>query len=135
MMVGANQGLLALCESRTAADHDLMTKHITVGFDGTPSSSEAVSWAAGEAAMMGASLRIVTCFDIPVDGSGYGYGYGDAISFLEKDARRSSIAEETAVRSSNPNLSVTSVITLAGPSWLWVWAVLGVVECFFEIGL
>ncbi len=117
MMVGANPGLLALCESRTAADHDLMTKHISVGFDGTPSSSEAVSWAAGEAAMMGASLRIVTCFDIPVDGSGYGYGYGygDAISFLEKAARRSSLAEETAIRRSHPNLSVTSVIAPGPP--------------------
>ena len=39
------------------------------------------------------------------------------------------VPDESTIR------KITRRCGLAGPSWLWVWAVLGVVECFFEIGL
>lgn len=97
-----------------------MTKHITVGYDGTPSSSEAVSWAADEAAMLGASLRIVTCFDLPIGDSGYGYGYGEAITAQQDDARRCSAAEESAIQTSHPNLKVTSFVAPGPPSMVLV---------------
>src|SRR6476619_2856557 len=42
-----------------------MTKHITVGYDGSVPSSEAVLWAAAEAKARGAKLRIVSCYEIP----------------------------------------------------------------------
>jgi len=42
-----------------------MTKDITVGYDGSVPSSEAVSWAAAEAKARGAKLRIVSCYEIP----------------------------------------------------------------------
>jgi nucleotide-binding universal stress UspA family protein len=45
-----------------------MTKYITVGYDGTTPSTEAVRWAASEAASRSAELRIVSCYDLPVSG-------------------------------------------------------------------
>jgi nucleotide-binding universal stress UspA family protein len=45
-----------------------MTKHITVGFDGSPESHEALKWAADEAVARGCGLKIVTCCRIPVAG-------------------------------------------------------------------
>lgn len=45
-----------------------MTKQLTVGYDGSTSSSEAVLWAATEAATRGARLRIVSCYEIPLAG-------------------------------------------------------------------
>ena len=42
-----------------------MTKQITVGYDGSVPSSEAVRWAAAEATVRGARLRIVSCFEVP----------------------------------------------------------------------
>jgi len=41
-----------------------MTKHITVGYDGSVPSSEAVLWAAAEARARGARLRVVSCYEI-----------------------------------------------------------------------
>jgi nucleotide-binding universal stress UspA family protein len=41
-----------------------MTKHVIVGYDGTESAREAVAWAANEAAALGTSLRIVSCYDV-----------------------------------------------------------------------
>jgi nucleotide-binding universal stress UspA family protein len=49
-----------------------MTKQITVGYDGSQSSSEAVLWAASEAKTRGASLRIVSCFALPLAGDELG---------------------------------------------------------------
>jgi nucleotide-binding universal stress UspA family protein len=44
-----------------------MERDVMVGFDGSASASEAVRWAAHAASSRGASLRIVACFDVPVD--------------------------------------------------------------------
>src|SRR3954463_1150243 len=43
-----------------------MTKQITVGYDGSSPSSEAVFCAAAEAKARAARLRIVSCFDYPI---------------------------------------------------------------------
>ena len=59
---------MALPSGEVGGDHDLMTKHITVGYDGTQSSAEAVLWAADQAESRGAALRIVTCYSIPTTG-------------------------------------------------------------------
>jgi nucleotide-binding universal stress UspA family protein len=49
-----------------------MTKQITVGFDGSAPSTEAVLWAAAEADARSASLRIVSCYQIPYAGEAVG---------------------------------------------------------------
>jgi nucleotide-binding universal stress UspA family protein len=43
-----------------------MSKYITVGFDGSPESRDAVEWAADEAVARGCRLKIVTCCRTPV---------------------------------------------------------------------
>jgi len=43
-----------------------MTKHVTVGFDGSATSFEAVQWAAAEASLRGARLRIISSYPTPV---------------------------------------------------------------------
>lgn len=43
-----------------------MTKHITVGYDGSKPAAEAVAWAAAEAEQRGVPLHIVTCYELPI---------------------------------------------------------------------
>ncbi|HEY3485050.1 MAG TPA: universal stress protein [Ilumatobacteraceae bacterium] len=43
-----------------------MTKHLTVGFDGSPESYGALRWAAEEAVMRSCALRIVQCYSVAV---------------------------------------------------------------------
>ena len=43
-----------------------MSKHITVGFDGSPEAVEALRWGAHEAKARGCGVEIVTCFHLPV---------------------------------------------------------------------
>ena len=45
-----------------------MTKHITVGFDGSPEAQEALRWAADEARARACQLDIVSCYRMPVAG-------------------------------------------------------------------
>jgi len=95
-----------------------MTKQITVGYDGSVPSSEAVSWAAAEATVRGARLRIVSCFEIPFSGEAIGgwaatEAYG---SLLE--ACRSALAEvKDSVAKSNPEIEIVTEAS-AGPAAL-----------------
>lgn len=57
---------MALPPLSLAADHELMTKEIIVGYDGSAPSTEAVFWAADEAKVRGSVLRIVSCFGVPI---------------------------------------------------------------------
>lgn len=45
-----------------------MTKQIIVGYDDSPTSLEAVMWAANEARVRGARLKIMSCFGVPFSG-------------------------------------------------------------------
>lgn len=57
-------GLRALCRLSCSGDHGIMSNQITVGYDGSGSSSEAVKWAAHEATVRSTRLRIVSCYEI-----------------------------------------------------------------------
>ncbi|MGZ4791570.1 MAG: universal stress protein [Ilumatobacteraceae bacterium] len=59
---------MALVVASDGADDVFVSKQITVGYDGSAASSEAVLWAADEAVVRGASLRIVSCYQIPLAG-------------------------------------------------------------------
>ena len=52
-----------------------MTKQINVGLSGSASSSEAVHWAAAEAAARGALLRIISCYPVPIRPGAGGIGF------------------------------------------------------------
>ena len=43
-----------------------MSKHITVGFDGSPEATEALRWATHEANARGCALEIMTCYHLPI---------------------------------------------------------------------
>jgi len=45
---------------------DQGNERIVVGVDGSPSSRQALRWAARQATVTGASLEIVTCWEFPI---------------------------------------------------------------------
>ena len=83
-----------------------MTKHITVGYDGTSSSSEAVRWAAAEAAARGVALRVITCFDMPPVDATWGYSVADTIAAQENQAADHCAAMVASIRRFQPGLEV-----------------------------
>ena len=93
-----------------------MTKRITVGYDGSAPSSEAVSWAAAEANIRGASLRIITCFEVPFSGEAIGgWAATEAYSSL-LEASRSVLADiKDAIAEITPGLEVDTEAS-AGPA-------------------
>ena len=70
-----------------------MTKQITVGFDGSTPAVEAVTWAAAEAKARGATLRIVSCYEIPLAGDAIGGWAGTEAYATLMDASRDALAE------------------------------------------
>ncbi|MCU1393536.1 MAG: hypothetical protein JWM34_1964 [Ilumatobacteraceae bacterium] len=94
-----------------------MTKLITVGYDGSPSSIEAVHWAAAEATLRCAALRMVTCYDLPVTGPGLiGFGYPEALAAVHDDAENRVEEMAAAVRASHPSIDVTTLVESGPPS-------------------
>jgi len=95
-----------------------MTKLITVGYDGSAPSSEAVMWAATEAKVRSARLRIVSCFDYPigadaVSGSVATEGYA---SLLER-SRSVLVHMRDIVAEEHPGVDV-DIEASAGPASL-----------------
>jgi nucleotide-binding universal stress UspA family protein len=98
-----------------------MTKQITVGYDGSAPSFEAVRWAAAEAKMRGSRLRIVSCFDVPLAGEAIGaWAATEAYDSLLQ-ATQSSLAQmKDIVSESAPELEIVAE-AFAGPaSWALV---------------
>ena len=93
-----------------------MTKHITVGYDGSQFSAEAVLWAADQAESRGAALRIVTCYSIPATGvSMAGVFYGDAVECLESGAQEMVTRIAGKVQRTHPDVVVTTNVA-PGPA-------------------
>lgn len=89
--------------------------HVIVGFDASPSSRAATLWAGYEAAVRAATLRIVSCYQLPLVGdSAYAWtptmAYEGLLDATEADMQ--AVAEE--VRASHPDLEVLTVPS-AGP--------------------
>jgi nucleotide-binding universal stress UspA family protein len=93
-----------------------MTKQITVGYDGSAPSSEAVLWAAAEANTRGASLRIVSCYEIPYAGEAIG-GWAATEAFAALlEANQTALAEmRDVVAQATPNVEIVTE-TSAGPA-------------------
>ncbi|MCU1365992.1 MAG: hypothetical protein JWN39_1631 [Ilumatobacteraceae bacterium] len=84
-----------------------MTNHIVVGFDNSPSSTEAVEWAALEAVARKCPLRIVACYDIPIAaGAGAAWVSGEAVTLVEDCTSAAAAAVMAAVAARHPDLRV-----------------------------
>jgi nucleotide-binding universal stress UspA family protein len=93
-----------------------MTKQITVGYDGSVPSSEAVLWAAAEAKACSASLRIISCYEIPYAGEAVGgWAATEAYAALLK-GNRSALAEmRDVVAKATPGIEIVTEAS-AGPA-------------------
>jgi nucleotide-binding universal stress UspA family protein len=86
-----------------------MTKQITVGYDGSVPSSEAVLWAAAEANVRGASLRIVSCFEVPLAGEAIG-GWAATEAYASLlEGNRSALAQmKDIVAEATPGIEIVA---------------------------
>jgi nucleotide-binding universal stress UspA family protein len=95
-----------------------MTKQITVGYDGSIPSSEAVLWAAGEASTRGALLRILSCYEIPYAGEAVGGWVATEAYAALLEACGGRLAEiKAVVADAYPALDITTEAS-AGPAAL-----------------
>ena len=93
-----------------------MTKQITVGFDGSAPSTEAVSWAAAEAETLGARLRIVSCYEIPLAGETIGgWAATEAYASLMEGCRSALADIKDVVAKTTPGIEVILEAS-AGPA-------------------
>ena len=86
-----------------------MSEKIVVGFNGTESSTEAVRWAADEADLRHAVLRIVCCFDIqPITSdAALGFGAGAAYDAARSTAESNAKAIRGSIGVSHPGVTLT----------------------------
>lgn len=92
-----------------------MTNQIVVGFDNSPSSTEAVYWAAAEAVARGVALRLVSCYEIPLAaGTGAVWLSGEVISSIEDGASKTAEHMKALIAGQHPDLEIDVRIS-AGP--------------------
>ena len=94
-----------------------MSETVNVGYSGSETSAAAVTWAAAEAAVRGAALRIVTCAEMPVVSGEAALGWNSGAAF--EAIREASLAtsEEMAakIKATHPTLAVTAEV-IPGPA-------------------
>jgi nucleotide-binding universal stress UspA family protein len=87
-----------------------MTKQINVGFNGSASSSEAVLWAASEASVRGARLRLISCYPIPaLPGSGFGLTPSEPYTAVVQETEDSLAQMRSRIAQSHPTLQITTL--------------------------
>ena len=92
-----------------------MTKQITVGYDGSGPSSEAVMWAADEAAARGARLKILSCYQISYAGDVvFGWTATEAYASLLAATECGLVEIKGFASDAHPGLEITTEAT-AGP--------------------
>ncbi|MET0908294.1 MAG: universal stress protein [Ilumatobacteraceae bacterium] len=92
-----------------------MNARISVGFDASASSRAAVVWAGAEAAARHASLRIVSCYQLPLVGdSTYAWTPTVAYEGLLESAEAGMRDVADTVRAAHPDLDIVTV-PCAGP--------------------
>ncbi len=94
-----------------------MSETVNVGYSGSDTSAEAVTWAATEAAVRGAALRIVTCVEMPVVSgeAALGWNSGAAYEAIREASISSSEGMAAKVRAGYPTLAVTAEV-IPGPA-------------------
>ena len=94
-----------------------MSETVNVGYNGSETSAEAVEWAAYEAKVRGATLRIVTCVEMPVMAgeAALGWNSGAAYEAIREASVSTSEAMISKVTSAHPGLAVTADV-VPGPA-------------------
>jgi nucleotide-binding universal stress UspA family protein len=93
-----------------------MTKQITVGYDGSAPSAEAVLWAAAEAGVRAARLRIVSCYKIPLAGETIGgWAATEAYEALMEGCRSALAEMKDVVATATPGIEIVLEAS-AGPA-------------------
>jgi nucleotide-binding universal stress UspA family protein len=88
-----------------------MTKHITVGFDGSPEAFEALRWGADEATRRGCELHITECFHLPVASDVHGgWVPTEAYSRVEQAASMQLQGARDMVATDHPDLPVATAL-------------------------
>ena len=87
---------------------------IVVGFDGSPSSLEALSWAARQAELTAAGLEVVTCWEWP---SSYGWAVPVPDDFdPESDIRGTLESALASLRAEHPGVSIEGRVARGHPA-------------------
>ena len=94
-----------------------MSETVNVGYSGSDTSAEAVTWAATEAAVRGAALRIVTCVDMPVMSGEAALGWNSGATYEAIREASVSSSEQMAakIKATHPSLAVTTEVS-PGPA-------------------
>lgn len=94
-----------------------MSETVNVGYNGSETSAEAVTWAATEAAVRGAALRIVTCVEMPVMSgeAAMGWNSGAAYEAIREASVSTSQGMAAKVKAAHPTLAVTAEV-IPGPA-------------------
>jgi nucleotide-binding universal stress UspA family protein len=106
---------LALPTKRRPADHEVMTKIVSVGYDGSVASATAVEWAATEASLRGARLEIVSCYTLPATAAPMAWGASEMTVALMDAATAHASTARVAVAERHPDLDVTTRVVM-GPA-------------------
>ena len=108
--------------ARGSARHDqFMTNRIVVGYDTSPSSTEAANWAASEAATRRRMLRIVACYEIPLGaGVGAAWSTGDVLDTFEKATLESAQSVKAVLTLRYPELEIDVAACLGPPRALLI---------------
>lgn len=90
-----------------------MSEKIVVGYNGTDSATEAVLWAANEAALRNVPLRVVSCFDMPAltAAATLGWCFGTAYEAVREAADANAEQIRSTVIAAHPALTVTTHVS------------------------
>lgn len=104
-----------------SSDHWGMTKHITVGFDGSPESHEALRWAADEAVARGCQLAIVSCYQMPLAGDiTPGWISTEAYDELIRSTNVELQAARDMTQAAHPQLEISTEVSAGAPAGVLV---------------
>ncbi|MGZ8578999.1 MAG: universal stress protein, partial [Actinomycetota bacterium] len=91
-------------------DPRAMGGRLVVGVDGSETATSAVRWAAQEAALRGATLELVSAWEVSVSSVGYGLGFAeisaDMVKGLEQAAEETVAAAAQVAREGYPDLEI-----------------------------
>lgn len=93
-----------------------MSNQIIAGYDSSPSSTEAVNWAASEASARKSALRIVACYEMPLIAvSGAGWLAGDVLSSIEDGTNESAQSMKAVLAVRYPELEIDVEVCVGPP--------------------
>lgn len=94
-----------------------MSAHVTVGYDGTPDSREAVMWAADEATARRIALRVVSCYPVVYVGDPIvGYPTAEVYDAARESVESSLTEIGTAILRRHPELDATTMVSAPSAS-------------------